>query len=112
MPSSEPSPPRSAATPPVDGLSPRSAGLTVRGAAVRRRGAAILLPGADGRGTTRLVAALVRAGAEVVADGEVPLDDAGRVRAPGGATIEMALGVSTSYHPGVVWQPAALAEPR
>lgn len=109
MPSSEPlSPPRSAATPPVDGTSHRSAGLTVRGAAVRRRGAAILLPGADGRGTTYLAAALVRAGAELVADGEVPLDDAGRVRIAADASVETALVVSTSYHPSVAWQPAEL----
>jgi hypothetical protein len=82
----------------------------VRGAAVARRGAALLLPGADGRGTSYLAAALVRAGAELVADGEVFVDDGGRVRGShdGAAAADLALIVATSFHPDAPWPPAEL----
>ena len=86
----------------------RAAALTLRGGAVRHQGSAILLPGEDGGGTSQLVAALVRAGAERIADGEVQLDDAGRIQAAGGdptAAVEIALIVATTHRAGVSWLP-------
>lgn len=89
---------------------PSADGLVVRGAAVAWRGAALLLAGADGRGTSHLLAALVRAGAELVADGEVLIDDRGHVRGAhdGAPESELALIVATSFEPDAPWLPAEL----
>lgn len=95
---------------------PEPSVLVLRGGAVLRRGGAILLPAGESRaGTSRLVAALVRAGAELLADGEIRLDDQGRVLVaadtPAAAAapdpVEIALIVATSFHEGARWQPEA-----
>ena len=94
----------------LDSQRPSAGGLVVRGAAVAWRGAAMLLAGADGRGTSHLLAALVRAGAEFVADGEVFVDDRGRVRGAqdGAPAADLTLIVATSFHPDAPWLPAEL----
>lgn len=89
---------------------PAAGRLVLRGAAVAWRGAALLMAGADGRGTSHLVAALVRAGAELVADGEVSVDERGHVHGStgGAAAGELALIVATTFHPGAPWSPVEL----
>lgn len=74
---------------------------------MRRRGRAILLLGEDGGATSELVAALVRAGAEFIADGDVRLDQAGRVGEADGATgaADIVLIVATSHRADASWQP-------
>ena len=97
------------------GCSP--SGVLVRGGAVLRRGCAILLPASGGSGTSRLVAALVGGGAELISDGEVGLDDKGRVQVPASAPaaasaaaqgVDLALIVATTYQEGARWRPKEL----
>lgn len=90
-------------------------GVVLRGGAVVQRGHAILLPG-GGAGTSHLVAALVRGGAELIADGEVVFDHQGRVVVPAAdpaasaaaQPIDVALIVATAYEAGTEWRPREL----
>jgi hypothetical protein len=93
--------------------------LPLRAGAVLRHGYAIVVPhNGDGRaGISRLVGALVSAGAELIGDGEVEIDDRGRVRVPAGAPaaasasadgVDLALIVATTYQAGVSWRPRVL----
>jgi hypothetical protein len=83
--------------------------LAVRADAVLWRGRAILITGRAGSGTSRLAAALVELGATRGADASVIIGADGRFRPHEGAPpLDVALIVSTSFHPGVGWQPRRL----
>jgi len=93
---------------------PQADRFVLRGGAVAWRGCAILLPGERGTGTSQLVAALVRAGARPIADGQVTLDGEGRLVVPGTfasiirggrEAVDLALIVATAYKEGAEWQP-------
>ena len=92
-------------------------GVILRGGAVLRRGCAILVPGNGGNGSSHLVAALVRGGAELIADGEVRLDARGRVQVPDAVPaaasvaadgVDIALIVAATYREGARWRPKVL----
>lgn len=83
--------------------------LAVRADAVLWRARAILVTGRAGSGTSRLAAALVDLGATHGGESPVVIGADGRFRPREGAPpLDVALIVSTSFHPHVAWQPRRL----
>jgi hypothetical protein len=89
----------------------------VRAGVVGWNGRAIVIPGGAGSGKSRLVDALVRAGAECYSDDFAVLDPRGRVlpfprdaRASGVAEpLPLGLIVAAKYRPGARWRPRPLS---
>jgi hypothetical protein len=83
--------------------------VAVRATAVLWRERAIVITGRPGSGTSRLAAALVALGATMCAASRVVVDADGRFRPhAGGPPLDVALIVSTAFHPRVAWQPRRL----
>ena len=113
--------PARVATPPAPPRPrPRPAGLRLIGGAVAYRGVGILVIGQPGSGTSRLVAALMRAGAAPIADGSVEVDVAGRIvpppsgdaDAPPAARIPLGLIVAAAYRADAHWAPREMTGAR
>ena len=87
-------------------------GLLVQAAAVGWRERAILIPGRCRTGISSLATELVRHGATSYADSVAVLDDKGQVhpdtRTPPAQPLAVALIISTTYRPGLSWQPLVL----
>ena len=83
--------------------------LAVRADAVLWRERAILVTGRAGSGTSRLAAALVDLGATHGGESPVVIGADGRFRSHEGTPpLDVALIVSTSFHPRVTWRPRRL----